>query len=67
MMSLLASQNNVLFVMLACKTFETRVGHVRRFVHVAPKSTNLGPTSTWIPNFVNFNLGNHLRLGLEVL
>ena len=45
----------------------SRVGQIRRFVYVAPKSKHLGPTNPWIPKFLNLNLDNHLRLGLEVL
>ena len=44
-----------------------RVGHSRRFVHVAPQSTYLGPMSSWITKFSKLNLGNHLRHGLRVL
>ena len=45
----------------------SRVGHSRRFVHVAPKSIHLGPTSPWITECVKLCFGNHLRLGLKVL
>ena len=45
----------------------TRVGQIRRFVYVAPKSKHLGTINPWMPKFFNLSLGNHLRLGLEVL
>ena len=49
------------------KIVHIRVGHSRRFVHVAPKSIHLGPTSPWKTEFVKLYLGNHLHLGLKVL
>ena len=54
-------------ISLQANRVTSRVGHIRRFVHVAPKLTYSGPMSSWITKFSKLILGNHLRHGLKVL